>query len=98
MTKNSRPARPFKVVFDLHVDGQPVRVVRSFGTEEAARSYSELCNPDDEPKIYPNVRRDSWERFEADGFEYESGIFWHDNRPAVILRWNPQAVAVDLEA
>jgi hypothetical protein len=86
------PAKPFKVVFDLHVIDGPVRMVRSFRTEAEARSYAALCNPDDDGKLYPNVRDESWKRFEDEGFEYFSGIFWRDtNRPAVIMHWNPYA-------
>lgn len=91
MRSSTAPAKPFKVVFDLHIDGAPVRMVRSFRTEEDAREYAALCNPDDEPKILPNIPEESWRRFEPQYFEYFSGVFWHNNRPAVILHWNPHA-------
>lgn len=90
--ERTAPAKRFKVVFDLHVIDGPVRMVRSFTTAEAAQEYAALCTPDGDGKVYPNVRDSSWQRFEADGFEYYQGIFWYDtNRPAVIMWWSERA-------
>src|SRR5688500_8696717 len=91
MSAPSRPAKPFKVVFELHIDGRRVRMVRSFANAEAAQEYAALCNPDDEPKIYPNVLDESWKAFETQGFEYWSGVRWFGNMPAVIMHWYPYA-------
>lgn len=89
MEAAARPARPFKVVFDLHLDGRAVRSIRSFATAERAEEYAVHCTPDHDPKLYPNVRDASWRALEADGFEYWKGIRWHDNRPAVVMSWTP---------
>lgn len=84
------PAKPFKVVTDLHIGGMKVRSVRSFATEDAAVDYAQVCTPDGDGKIYPNVRDESWQRLEAEGFEYFRGVYWYDtNRSAVIMHWNP---------
>lgn len=87
VTVTTAPARPFKVVYDLDVNG-PVRVIRSFATEERARQYAALCTPDGDGKIRPNVRDEGWRALEGQGFEYSSGVYWHDNRSAVIMRWD----------
>jgi len=90
-TTAPRPARPFKVVFDIAAQGQRVRVARSFRTADDAVEYAELCTPEVDDTVFPNVRDESWEVLEAEGYEYWKGIRWHSNRPAVVMSWNPYA-------
>lgn len=83
----SKPGRKYVLLTQHHV-GREVRIAL-FDTFEGALAAAQSVDPDTDPSMVPNVDESLWTEH-----TYERGVYWHENRYAVILNGDAMMLKV----